>query len=140
MEVLFTIIPIGLMLSLASFFFFERRAIVSKRQKEASGTQESGGYNIFAKFDNYDTQKNVLMYFLSVFIFTLVVAKVFYDPSYGLVQALLYIFLTSFFGSAIIFVIKYEKNLLIKVFATFLYGVPQIFAASLGFLAAYLIS
>jgi len=55
-------------------------------------------------------------------------------------HALSYIFVTTFIGSVIIFALKMKKNLLVQVFAGFLYGAPHIFAASLAFLTRYLIS
>jgi hypothetical protein len=65
---------------------------------------------------------------------------VFYSPEFGLVHALMYIFITTFLGSGVLFLIKIKKELLIKVFAAFLYGVAHIIGASFAFLTRFLLS
>jgi hypothetical protein len=40
----------------------------------------------------------------------------------------------------IIFMMKIKKNLLVQVFAGFLYGAPHVFASALAFLTRYIIA
>lgn len=139
MAILAVLIPIGVFLSLLSFFFFEIRAI--KANKEAAiTTGELQVYSIDDKLQRYDTVNNTGYFAISVFVFTLILAINFYHPSYGLIHALMYIFLTTIIGSLIIFIIKLKRSLLIKVFAAFLYGVAHIVGAALAFLVSYLLT
>ncbi len=139
MAILLVLIPMGVFLSLLSFFYFELRAI--KANKEAAiTTGELQVYGIDDKLKHYDTINNTGFFAITVFIFTLIMALNFYHPSYGLIHALMYIFLTTFIGSIIIFLIKLKRSLLVKVFAAFLYGVAHITGASLAFLVSYLVA
>lgn len=139
MVILLVLIPIGVFLSLLSFFFFELRAI--KANKEAAiTTGELQVYSIDDKLKHYDTINNTGYFAITVFFFTFILAMNFYHPSYGLIHALMYIFLTTIIGSLIIFTIKIKRSLLIKVFAAFLYGVAHMVGASLAFLLSYVLS
>lgn len=138
MEVLFLIIPIGVFLSLLTFSIFELRAIkANKNTAIVSG--DIPLYDLNEKFKHYETINNTALFTLSVFIFTFIIAVKFHDPAYGLVQALLYIFGTTFIGSIIIFLVKLKRSLLTKVFAAFLYGVAHIVGSAFAFLASYVI-
>lgn len=133
MQILVFIIPLGVLLSLIIFFIFELRAIKDNR----NSTYQANNMN--EKFRNYNTLNNAGLFFIVIYFLTLVLSINTYDPSYGLIHALLYIFGTTLLGSMIIFGIKLKKSLLIKVFATFLYGVPHMAAAAFAFLTSYLL-
>lgn len=139
MEILFVIIPIGVFLSLLSFTIFEIRAIKANRNT-AIVSGDIPVYDLNDKFKHYDTINNTAWFTVTVYFYTLWMAINFYDPSYGLIHALLYIYLTTFIGSIIIFLIKVKRNLLIKVFAAFLYGAAHIVGSSLAFLTSYIIA
>lgn len=139
MEILMTMIPAGVFLSILSFTIFEIRAIkANKNTAIVSGNIPV--YDLNDKLKHYDTINNTALFGVTVFVFTLILAINFYNPSYGLIDAMLYIFITTFTGSLVIFLIKIKRNLIIKVFAAFLYGSAHIAGASLAFLASYIIS
>ena len=139
MAILAVLIPMGVFLSLLSFFYFEIRAI--KANKEAAiTTGELKVYSIDDKLKRYDTINNTGFFAVSIFVFTLILALNFYHPTYGLIHALMYIFLSTIIGSLIIFAIKLKRSLLIKVFAAFIYGVAHMVGASLAFLVSYILS
>ncbi len=138
MGILFTIVPIGIVVSLLLFLIFENRAIKIKRERIQNGEQLSD--DISDKFEQYDTINNTLYFGISVYFFSFIIANVFYNPEYGLIHALLYIFVTTFIGSIILFGLKMKKDLLVQVFASFLYGVAHIFGASFAFLTRYIFS
>ena len=137
MEILFTIVPIGIIISLVAFLIFEERALKAKKDIEASGIEPE---DFADRLEHYDTLNNTMYFGVVVYIFTLIISNVFYSPEYGLIHALMYIFITTFLGSAILFAIKIKKDLLIKVFSAFLYGVSHIFGASFAFLTSFIIS
>lgn len=138
MEILFVLIPIGVVLSLASFFYFEKRAIKANKLT-AIATGELPVYSIDDKLKRYDTINNTGFFAVAVFVYTLLLAINFYHPSYGLIHALMYIFLTTIIGSVIIFAVKMQRGLLVKIFAAFLYGIAHMIGASLAFLGSYII-
>ena len=140
MEVLSLIVPLGVVLSVTSFLFFEKRAIQSNKLKESQGLPPPSVGDFYEKFRRYETVPNTIGFFLVSFAISFVLATVKHDPSYGLTHALSYIFMTTFLGSTLIFALKMKTNLLVQVFAGFLYGAPHIFAASFAFLLRYLIS
>lgn len=138
MDVLFFIIPMGIVASLVAFLIFEGRAIRAKRGFMALG--ENASETIAEKLTQYNTYNNTLYFTGVVYLYSLIVAHMFYDPSYGLIHALLYIFLTTFISSAILFILKWKKDILVKVFAAFLYGAAHITGASLAFLTRFILS
>lgn len=133
MDILIIIIPVGVILSLITFFVFELRAIESNKNSDIEAN------SINEKFQKYNTINNAVSFGVVSYVLTLVLTIASYDPSYGLIHALLYIFGTTLLGSVIIFLIKLKKSLLIKVFAAFLYGVPHMGAAAAAFLTSYLV-
>ncbi len=133
MGVLFVIIPLGVVLTLVVFLFFEARAIKANRASNLTAD------DLNQKFEKYDTASNTGFFGLVSYVITLVLAFSSYDPSYGLIHALLYIFITTFIGSFIIFIIKLKRSILVKVFAAFLYGVPHMIASAFAFLTTYLL-
>ena len=129
---------IGVVVSLVVFLFFERRAIAAKRASEKSLTA-SQDLTLPENLKRYDTDRNVLFYTLSMFIFTLFYSNImFFSKELTLVDVFLYIFLTTFVGSLIIFLLKLKRSILVKVFASFLYGAPLIASSIFGFLFSYL--
>ena len=133
MDILIIIIPVGAILTLIAFFVFELRAIESNKNSDIKAD------SINEKFQKYNTINNAVSFGVVSYILTLVISMTSYDPSYGLIHALLYIFGTTLLGSVVIFLIKLKKSLLIKVFAAFLYGVPHMGAAAAAFLTSYLV-
>lgn len=140
MEALFLIVPLGVAFSVIAFLFFEKRALQANKLKESQGLPPPSVGDFYEKFRRYETIPNTIGFFLACFAISFILATVKHDPSYGLLHALSYIFLTTFIGSMIIFVLKMKKNLLVQIFAGFLYGAPHIFAASFAFLTRYIIS
>ncbi len=140
MDILILIVPIGVILSVFSFLFFEKRSIQAKKLKESQGLPPPSVADFYEKFKRYDTVPNTLGFFLASYAISFILATVNHDPSYGILHALSYIFATTFIGSMIIFMMKMKKNLLVQVFAGFLYGAPHVFASALAFLTRYIIA
>ncbi|WP_458701292.1 hypothetical protein ACKGJI_04070 [Sulfurospirillum sp. 1307] len=135
------LVPIGMgtIVSLAVFLFFEKQAIEAKRQSEKNGLDNSN-ISLPENFRRYNTEKNVLLYFIIMFLFTLGLSYTeFFQKELSLIDVFLYIFSTTFIGSTTIFVLKFQKSILIKVFAAFLYGAPLIASSALGFIASYIV-
>lgn len=140
MEVLAFIVPMGVVFTVVTFLFFEKRAIQANKRKEAQGATPPSVADFYEKFRRYETIPNTIGFFAASYIISFALATIQYDPSYGLLHALSYIFMTTFMGSMIIFLLKMKKTILVQVFAGFLYGAPHIFAASLAFLTRYIFS
>ena len=130
---------IGVIASLVVFLLFEKKAIQSKRRSQ----KEEGEYSSLTlpeNFKRYDTEKNVIFYFLIMFLFTAALGYFnFFTKGLSLIDVFLYIFLTAFIGSIFIFALKIKKSILIKVFAAFLYGAPLIASSAFGFIASYIV-
>lgn len=132
------LIGLGVAVSLAVFLFFEKRAIQAKKQHEKSHDINAQG-SLTESFALYETEKNVISYMGVMFIFTLFLSYMaFFKGGLTLADVFLYIFLTTFVGSVIILVLKLKRNILIKVFAAFLYGAPLIATSAFGFILSYL--
>jgi len=139
MNHLFSPIILGVIVSLAVFLFLERKGIKAKRQARKEGLHPENA-TLPETFIVYKTEKNVAIYIVSMFIFTVIISYFsFFTQGLTLIDVFLYIFLTTFIGSIIIFVLKIKKSILIKVFASFLYGAPLIFASALGFTLTYIV-
>ena len=135
------ILPIGLgiLVSLVVFLYFESRAIATKRANQGA-IPEKETIPLPENLKRYDTDKNVLFYTLTMFVFTLFFSYfMFFSSGLTLVDVFLYTFLTTFIGSLIILILKLKRSILVKVFAAFLYGAPLIGASIFGFLFSYLI-
>jgi len=132
-------IAVGVLVSLAVFLFFESRAIAAKRANEKL-SPETREISLPENLKRYDTDRNVLFYTLTMFVFTLFFSYImFFSKGLTLVDVFLYTFLTTFVGSVIILTLKLKRSILVKVFAAFLYGAPLIGASIFGFLFSYLV-
>lgn len=140
MNTLLLIVPLGVVFTVGAFLIFEHRAISAKKRKEAEGLPPPSVEDFYEKFKRYDTLSNMIGFFVSSYVISLALATVHYDPSYGVLHALSYIFATTFIGTLIIFGMKLKRSILVQVFASFLYGAPHILAAALAFLTRYLIA
>ncbi len=135
------ILPIGLgvLVSLIVFLYFESKAIAAKRASQRAVPEERN-IPLPENLKRYDTDRNVLFYTLTMFVFTLFFSYfMFFAKGLTLVDVFLYTFLTTFIGSLIILALKLKRSILVKVFAAFLYGAPLIGASIFGFLFSYLI-
>lgn len=131
-------IGLGILVSLAVFLFFEKKAIESKRKSIRDGL-EVENISLPENFQRYNTEKNVIYYFLSMLVYTVVISNyLFFNKDASLIGVFVYIFLTTFLGSVIIFLLKIRKSILIKVFAAFLYGAPLIASSAIGFILSYI--
>lgn len=131
-------IGLGILVSLAVFLFFEKKSIESKRKSIRDGL-EVENISLPENFQRYNTEKNVIYYFLSMLVYTVVISNyLFFNKDASLIGVFVYIFLTTFLGSAIIFLLKIRKSILIKVFAAFLYGTPLIASSAIGFILSYI--
>ncbi len=90
MEILFVIIPLGVLFSLIAFYIFEIRAIKSNKNSDIQAN------SINEKFQNYNTLNNAVLFGVVVYLLTLILSIISYESSYGLIHALLYIFGTTF--------------------------------------------
>ncbi|SFZ98786.1 hypothetical protein MNB_SV-5-1459 [hydrothermal vent metagenome] len=131
-------ISFGVITSIFTFLFFEKKAIETKRYNEKEN--EKNNISLSENFKRYDTDRNVRNYSLVMLVFTLFVSYfAFFTQGLNLIDVFVYIFLTTFIGSAIIFALKIRKSILVKVFASFLYGAPLIASSIFGFLISYII-
>jgi hypothetical protein len=139
MDHLFSPIILGVIVSLVIFLFLEKKAIEAKRKAKEEGLHPENA-TLPETFIVYKTEKNVTIYIISMFIFTVLLSYFsFFTQGLTLIDVFLYIFLTTFIGSVVIFALKFKKSILIKVFASFLYGAPLIFASGLGFTLTYIV-
>jgi len=139
MDHLFSPIVLGIIVSLVVFLFLEKKGIEAKRKAKREGLHPENP-TLPESFIVYNTEKNVTLYIVFMFIFTVFISYFsFFTQGLTLIDVFLYIFLTTFIGSVIIFALKIKKSILIKVFAAFLYGAPLIFASGLGFTLTYIV-
>ena len=136
-----TILPfvgLALIYSLIIFFLCEEKSLKHKKLTELREV-EYDPQKVFVALEKYQTLRYAGYYFVAVLVFTLVMAYVaFVKHHLGLLEVISYIFLTAFTGSLIIFLFKWRKNLLIKVFSSFMFGSLFIAASGIGMAIAYL--
>ena len=131
-------ISFGVITSIFTFLFFEKKAIETKRYNEKENVNND--ISLSENFKRYDTDRNVRNYSLVMLVFTLFVSYfAFFTQGLDLIDVFVYIFLTTFIGSGIIFMLKIRKSILVKVFASFLYGAPLIVSSIFGFMISYII-
>ena len=129
----------GVIASLVVFLFFEKKAINSKRKSQQEESEYSS-LTLPENFKRYDTERNVIFYFVTMFLFSVGLSYFnFFTKGLSLIDVFLYIFLTTFIGSTIIFALKFKRSILIKVFAAFLYGTPLIASSAFGFIVSYIV-
>ncbi len=128
----------GVAASLFTFLFFEKKAIEAKRNSEKDTIKDN--ISLQDNFKRYDTDRNVRNYSLVMFVFTLFLSYfAFFTQGLSLIDVFVYVFLTTFIGSGVIFVLKIRKSILVKVFAAFLYGAPLIISSIFGFIISYIL-
>ena len=137
-----TILPfvlIGLVFSLIVFFICENLSLKHKQKCEIENT-EFDINKVYLCLEQYKTLQYAGIFFILVFIYTLIIAYLDFIPhNLGLIEILSYIFTTAFLGSLYIIIFKWNRELLIKVFSSFMFGSLFISASAIGFAVSYLI-
>ncbi len=132
-------VGIGLIYSLVIFFLCEEKSLKQKKLSELQAI-EFDVEKVFVAFEKYQTFRYAGYYFAAVLVYTIIIAKLsFVEHHLGLIAVVAYIGLTAFIGSAVIFLFKWKKDLLVKVFSSFMFGSLFIAASGIGFALAYLL-
>ena len=138
MEAILPFVGIALIYSLIIFFLCEEKSFKQKKLSDLKEI-EYDVEKVFVAFEKYQTLRYAGYYFAAVLIYTLVIAELsFVKHGLGLIEVIAYIGLTAFIGSLFIFLFKWRKDLLIKVFSSFMYGSLFIAASGIGFAIAYM--
>ena len=139
MQAILPLVGIGLIYSLIIFYLCEEKSLKHKKLSELKQI-EYDVEKVFVSFEKYQTLRYAGYYFLSVLIYTLIIGKItFVAHHLGLLEVLSYTFLTALLGSTYIILFKWRKDLLIKIFSSFMYGSIFIAATGIGFALVYLI-
>ena len=139
METILPFVGIALAYSLIIFFLCEEKSLRHKKLSEMKCI-EYDAMKVHVCLEKYQTFRYAGYYFVSVLIFTIIIARLsFVKHQLGLPEVLSYIFLTALIGSTFILLFKWKKDLLIKVFSSFMFGSIFIAASAIGFAVSYLI-
>jgi len=139
MKIILPFVLIGLAFSLIIFFICEEKSLKNKKlAKEMCINYDAS--KVFVCFEEYNTFKYAGYFFLSVFIYTVLIAKFsFIEHNLGLTEVISYIALTALIGSAYIILFKWKKDLLVKVFSSFMFGSVFIASSTAAFTLSYLL-
>jgi len=139
MKIILPFVLIGLAYSLIIFFICEEKSLKKKKLSQAKCIKYDE-LKVFVCFEEYQTFKYAGYFFVSVFIYAILIAKFsFIQHSLGLVEVISYIGLSAFIGSTYILLFKWRKDLLVKVFSSFMFGAIFIASNILAFGISYLI-
>ncbi len=137
-----TILPfvlIGLAYSLIIFFICETKSLQHKKECDMRDIQFDTN-KVYLCLEEYQTLKYAGIFFVLVVIYTLIIAYLDFIPhKLGLLEVLSYIFITAFLGSLYIVIFKFNKDLIIKIFSSLMYGSIFIVSSSVAFAISYLL-
>ena len=139
MKIILPFVLIGLAYSLIIFFICEEKSLKNKKLSEENSIKYDVN-KVFTCFEEYQTLKYAGYFFIAVFIYTIIIAKFsFIKHNLGLIEIISYIGLSAFIGSLYIILFKWRKDLLVKVFSSFMFG--SIFIASniIAFAISYML-
>lgn len=116
------VIGFGLFFSLIVFFICEEKSLSDANFSDMK-CMVAPDVNVSDCFAQYETIRYSSYYFLSVLSFALLVGYfVFIPEQFGLQEVLAYTFITSLLGSALILFVKWQKQPIIKLLSSFMFG------------------
>ena len=137
MKIILPFVLIGLAYSLIIFFICEEKSLKNKKLVKDKCIQYDTS-KVFVCFEEYQTLRYAGYFFVSVFIYSILIAKFsFIEHSLKLPEVISYIALSAFIGSAYIILFKWRKDLLVKVFSSFMFGSIFITSSALAFALSY---
>jgi hypothetical protein len=130
----------GFIFSLLVFVYCEEKSLksVDFSDMKCMMTKEVG---LSTCLEQFNTVKYIGIYFISILIFNVLIANyIFIANGFALQEILLYIFVTSFLGSAIILLVKWTYQPMMKLLSSFMFGSIFIGAAAIAFGLTYLLA
>jgi hypothetical protein len=134
------LIGVGLVFSLLVFFFCEEKSLKGANFSDMTRliTEE---VKISECFEKFETIRYLAFYFAVMFTFDVLIANFVYLPrGFGLLEITLYTFVTSLIGSAIILLVKWTYQPVIKLISSFMFGSIFMGASGLAFTLTYLLN
>jgi len=129
----------SLVFSLMIFFVCEERSLKDANFSDMK-CLVTENVDISQCFDQFQTIRYLAIYFLTLVVFDLVIANLVFLPhSFGLLEILAYTFITSFLGSALILLVKWTYQPVIKLISSFMFGSIFMGASALAFALSYLV-
>lgn len=139
MKIILPFVLLGLAYSLIIFFLCEEKSLKNRKKLKERCIQIDVN-KFFVCFEEYQTLKYAGYFFVSVFIYTILIAKFsFIEHNLKLPEIISYIALSAFIGSAYIILFKWKKDLLVKVFSSLMFGSIFIISSAVAFALTYLI-
>lgn len=133
-------IMVGLVYSLGVFFFCEEKSLSDAKFSDMK-CLVTENTDMSKCFETYQTIQYAGIYFASVIIFAAVLANFVYIPrGFGIQEILGYTFITSLLGSAIILLVKWTYQPVIKLISSFMFGSMFMGATVTGFGLIYMVN
>lgn len=139
MGTMLLLIGAGLIFALIVFFICEEKSLKNADFSDMKGlcTKELKASECLGEFN---TVRYLVVYFVVLLGFDLAVANFIFIPKgFGLQEALAYTFIPSLLGSAVILLVKWTYQPIIKLVSSFMYGSVFIGAAASAFLITYFV-
>ena len=138
MGTIMLLIGAGLIFSLIVFFICEEKSLADVSFSDMKCLVKDD-VTINECFSEYRTIRYASVYFLAVFAFAFIVGIYAFLPNaFGLREIFAYVFITSLFGSTLILFVKWQKQPMIKLVSSFIYGSLFMAASALGLTLVYL--
>jgi len=129
----------GLIFSLIVFFICEEKSLKDANFSDMK-CLVTENVDLSQCFEQFQTIRYLAVYFVVLLVFDFLIANLVYLPNaFGLVEILAYTFITSFLGSALILLVKWTYQPVIKLISSFMYGSVFMGASSITFAVTYLI-
>lgn len=134
-------IGIGFFGSIIIFFIAEEMSLKDANFSDIKDACTANELNLNDLLGQYSTIKYMAMYFVAVFLISVLVSTQLLIPSHfslGLLMA--YVFLPSMIGSLIILLIKWRFQPLLKLISSLMFGAGYIGASAFGVAVTHLMS
>jgi len=130
----------GLFFSLIVFFICEEKSLSGANFSDMK-CMVAPDANVTDCFAQYETIRYTSYYFLMVSAFALAIGYfVFIPEHYGLQEVLAYTFITSLLGSALILFVKWQKQPMIKLISSFMFGAIFMAGTAVALAFVYLLN
>jgi len=129
----------GLLFSLLVFFICEEKSLKDANFSDMKClvTEE---VEVSKCFEQFSTVRYIAIYFVVLLAFDLLIANMIYLPQdFGLLEVLAYTFIPSILGSALILLVKWTYQPVIKLISSFMYGSVFMGASAVAFGLTYFV-
>lgn len=139
MGIMMLVVGGGLFFSLLVFFISEEKSLKDANFSDMK-CMVTEKVELSECFEKFNTIRYMGIYFAVMVVFDLLLANMIFLPNaFGIVEIMVYTFITSFMGSGLILLVKWSYQPMIKLISSFMFGSVFMVASGIAFTLSYVL-